>query len=174
MYQQLAWQVTLILVSALALVFVFVALRARQHADYEPIQHRGYRIRTRFFWALVLLGTPTLLYSMTDLPYAAMRDRSAAAQVVEVIGHQWYWTLSGNTVRAGQPVEFRITSADVNHGFAVYDPDMRIVAQTQAMPEYVNKVRYTFTRPGTYKIMCLEYCGVAHQNMMAEIQVQAS
>jgi hypothetical protein len=38
----------------------------------------------------------------------------------------------------------------VNLGFAIYDPDFEIVAQTQAMPGYINVLRYTFTEPGTY------------------------
>lgn len=171
MLQELAWQVSVVGVAALALVFFFVFLRSGRKADYAPIQKRGYQLRTLFFGALVLVGAPTLLYSMTRLPYDAPRREGPAAQVVEVTGHQWYWTVSQNRLKAGEPVEFRVTSADVNHGFAIYDPDMRIVAQTQAMPDYVNRLRYTFTKPGVYKVMCLEYCGVAHPNMSTEFQV---
>jgi cytochrome c oxidase subunit 2 len=61
----------------------------------------------------------------------------------------------------------------VNHGFALYDPDMRIVAQTQAMPGYTNVLRYTFREPGVYRVLCLEYCGVGHHEMTAEIKVSA-
>ena len=70
-------------------------------------------------------------------------------------------------------MEFHVTSKDVNHGFALYDPDMRIVAQTQAMPGYTNVLRYTFNEPGVYRVLCLEYCGVAHHEMTAEIKVAA-
>ena len=50
---------------------------------------------------------------------------------------------------------------------------MRIVAQTQAMPGYVNVLRYTFKEPGTYQVLCLEYCGVEHHDMKTEINVAA-
>ena len=71
----------------------------------------------------------------------------------------------------GEVIEFRVTSEDVNHGFALYDEQQRMVAQIQAMPGFVNKVRYQFTAPGVYKVLCLEYCGVAHHGMVADIQV---
>jgi cytochrome c oxidase subunit 2 len=48
---------------------------------------------------------------------------------------------------------------------------MRIVAQTQAMPGYTNILRYTFSQPGTYQVLCLEFCGLAHHDMKAEIAV---
>jgi cytochrome c oxidase subunit 2 len=45
------------------------------------------------------------------------------------------------------------------------------VAQTQSMPGYTNVLRHTFDEPGTYKILCLEYCGLGHHEMSAEINV---
>lgn len=68
-------------------------------------------------------------------------------------------------------MEFVVTSEDVTHGFALYDSDRRIVAQIQAMPGFVNRVRHHFTEPGKYEVLCLEYCGLAHHAMVAEINV---
>jgi len=44
---------------------------------------------------------------------------------------------------------------------------------SEPMPGYINKLRYTFTTPGTYRVLCLEYCGVAHHEMAADITVAA-
>ncbi len=66
-----------------------------------------------------------------------------------------------------------MTSKDVNHGFAIYDQGLRLIAQTQAMPNYVNILRVTFPTPGTYRVLCLEFCGLAHHQMMSEIAVTA-
>lgn len=88
-----------------------------------------------------------------------------------MVGHQWTWDVSKTRLELGVPVEFRVTASDVNHGFAIYAPDGRIVIQTQAMPDFTNKILYTFRTPGTYKIMCLEYCGLAHTAMTAEFEV---
>jgi cytochrome c oxidase subunit 2 len=77
-------------------------------------------------------------------------------------------------VKAGSVVEFRVTSDDVNHGFAIYAPDGLIVTQTQAMPGYTNKLLHTFKEPGTYTVQCLEYCGLGHAPMKTTLQVVAA
>lgn len=175
MYQEIAWQVSIVLMALLLLVFSFVVASARKREqDYTPLQKRAYRIRAMFFWAFVLLVTPVMLYSLVDLPYDAAQANSGSAQVIEAVGHQWRWSLNRDQVAVGQAVEFRVSSADVNHGFGIYDPDMRLVAQTQAMPGYTNRLHYTFTKAGTYKILCMEYCGLVHHNMITEIKVSGS
>lgn len=174
MSQQIAWQLSLVLMTLVALGFAFVALNSGARVpDYTPLQKRAYRLRTRLFWGLVLVFGPAMIYTLLDLPYDASHAHAPGgeAQVIEAKGYQWRWELSHDRVAAGQPVEFRITSEDVNHGFGIYDPQMRLVAQTQAMPGYTNKLRHTFEQEGTYKILCMEYCGVAHHNMITEIKV---
>lgn len=175
MSQQIAWQVSLILMTLVALGFAFVAINSgKREKDYGNLVHSAYRLRTKLFWTLVLVLGPVMIYTLLDLPYdAASRagSNSGPVQVVEAKGYQWRWELSHDRVAKDQPVEFRVTSADVNHGFGIYDAEMRLVAQTQAMPGYTNVLRHTFQKEGTYKILCLEYCGMAHHNMMTEIKV---
>lgn len=174
--QQIAWLLSLALMILVASGFTFVALRSGRRADdYAPVQVRAYRIRARLFWALVLTLVPAMIYNLVDLPYSTGYARANASGapplVIDAKGFQWRWELSRNHVAVGQPVEFRVTSADINHGFAIYDTGMHLVAQTQAMPGYTNTLRYTFNKKGTYKVLCLEYCGIAHHNMMTEITV---
>ena len=93
---------------------------------------------------------------------------------MKVVGHQWAWELDPGTIRVGERVEFQVTSADVNHGFGIYDPGGRLLAQTQAMPGYSNRLVHTFTAPGKHRILCLEYCGLVHHGMMLEFYVTDS
>ncbi|WP_347265876.1 cytochrome C oxidase subunit I [Paracoccus sp. (in: a-proteobacteria)] len=169
--QELAWYVTLAVVAAIAAVFIRVAMHSREGAPYEGVQHRAYRIRALLFWGLLVAGAGVAWLTLRELPYAAAGN--GAPQTVNATGYQWYWELDRDSLAAGQPVEFRVTSADVNHGFGIYDENTRLVAQTQAMPGYVNRLHHTFARPGTYRVMCLEYCGLAHHEMLAEITVTA-
>jgi cytochrome c oxidase subunit 2 len=108
--------------------------------------------------------------------------------VIHVAARQFGFALSESPItnneewarRAGSPpelpsgalIEFRVTSLDVNHGFGLYGPDGRLVAQTQAMPGYVNRLRVRLDRPRAYLILCLEYCGLAHHAMRAEVTVR--
>jgi len=176
MQQEIAWQVSLLGILLIGAVFVFVAIRSGDPAEYGPVQKRFYRIRAVWFWGLVIAGTWLSVVTLSNLPYAATHGRadSRPAVAVNVTGHQWYWDMSRTTLPVGRTVEFRVTSADVNHGFAIYNSDEQVVAQTQAMPGYTNKLRHTFRKPGTYTVMCLEYCGLAHANMTKKIRVTAS
>ena len=78
------------------------------------------------------------------------------------------------TIRAGIPVQFEVTSGDVNHGVGIYDADDHLLTQTQAMPGVTNRLVHTFAQPGRYRILCLEYCGLAHHGMIAEFDVVGS
>lgn len=174
MPQQIAWSASLALMMLLAFAFVYVAINSgRRDDNYAPLVKRAYRVRAVLFWLLVCTLGPVMVYTLFDLPYSAgyAAAGTGAPQVLEAVGHQWRWDLSRDHVTRGQLVEFRVTSADVNHGFGIYDADMHLVAQTQAMPGYTNVIRHTFDVAGTYRIMCLEYCGIAHHDMIAAIKV---
>lgn len=170
--QGLAWLVTMAVVLAIAAVFVRVVLLSRHRRDYAQVQGSAYGVRAALFWVLILAGIGIAWTTLRELPQAA-HARTEGAQIVNATGYQWYWELDADSVTAGAPVEFRVTSVDVNHGFGIYDEDLNLVAQVQAMPGYVNRLVHVFDRPGTYQVLCLEYCGIAHHVMTAEIEVAA-
>ena len=68
---------------------------------------------------------------------------------------------------------FNVRAGDVTHGLGVYDPQMRLIGQTQAMPGYENSLKLTLSEPGTYKLLCMEYCGLAHHAMTSDFTVTA-
>jgi cytochrome c oxidase subunit 2 len=175
MIQGVVWAVSMVLMGSLAAVFLWVASGATSAVeDYGPAIATAYRFRPWLFLIALLVLFGANYKALGELPY--VRHAAAGAgpiQRVTAVGEQWDWALTPNKVVAGQPVEFHVTSKDVNHGFAIYDPDLRMVAQTQAMPGYENVLRYTFTEPGTYQILCLEYCGIAHHDMKTDFTVVA-
>jgi cytochrome c oxidase subunit II len=171
--QDEVWLITLIGIALVALVFVYVISSSGGSADAKQVQTRAYAIRRWWFVALLLLGIGVTYASLRPFPVPDQHAQLQGAQIVDVVGHQWFWQLSRYQVTAGTPVEFHVTSADVNHGFGLYGPDDRIVAQTQAMPGFTNRLLYTFTKPGLYRVMCLEYCGLAHHGMANQIEVIA-
>lgn len=70
--------------------------------------------------------------------------------------------------KAGRKVTFYITSPDVQHGFQVEKTNINV----QVIPGEVAKVSYTFKKPGEYKVICNEYCGIGHANMISKIVVE--
>jgi len=85
---------------------------------------------------------------------------------VRMIGQQYSFVPQCVTVPVGAPVTFRLTSADVIHGFLVGGTNIN----TMVVPGYVAQVTGTFSRPGTYTMPCHEYCGLGHAGMAAEVR----
>jgi cytochrome c oxidase subunit 2 len=170
MYQQAAMLISIVLIVFIILVFGFVVLNSDRRQEYELIQKKAYRIRTGFFAAVITIMLLATVVTLRDLPF----ERPAHAEdrvVVQVVSRQFAFELSQDQFQVDQPIEFQVTSKDVNHGFGIYDEDLNLIAQTQAMPEYTNSIHYTFTEPGIYQILCMEYCGIAHHVMIKEIKI---
>jgi len=174
--QEKVWIITLLGVGLVALTFLFVIVQAGKPpiSDLAPEKAHAHVLQRWWFLALVVLGVAIAFSTLRPFPIASQQAQSPTAQIVNAIGHQWAWELSRSKVTAGIPVEFDVTGADVNHGFAIYGPNDRIVTQVQAMPGFTNRLLYTFTEPGKYRVLCLEYCGVAHHGMAAEFDVVAA
>jgi cytochrome c oxidase subunit 2 len=160
--------------AVVAAVFVWVAAGASRSAGAGADNaRRAYRLRGWLFWIAIVAGIALAFGTLWQWPLAG--HASAAAKpdtVVRAVGHQWRWELDRDTVRAGDLVEFHVTAEDVNHGFAIYRDKHTLVAQTQSMPGYVNKLQVRFVEPGDYEVLCLEYCGLAHHGMRAVIKVR--
>ena len=173
MIQDTVLVVTVVLMAVVAGGFAFVALNAGKAAvDYGPLQQKSGGLRNWFFWILIIAGVLIAVITMLDLPYAATRGNVPDdAVTVDVEGRQWLWQVGDAELTAGDTVVFNVTSGDVNHGFGLYNPDMRMVAQVQAMPGYVNVLAVTLDQPGTYKMLCMEYCGLVHHAMVSELTV---
>ena len=71
-------------------------------------------------------------------------------------------------VPAGKPVTFRLTSADVLHGFQIVGTNVNVTVS----PGYVSETRLTFPRAGEYLVVCNEYCGLAHHLMQGKVIVE--
>ena len=162
------------LIGALALASVFVLasqVARRGPTPYSEVAGRAYRLRLVWFFALGGILTAAFLTALPYVPYAHYRLASApAAMHVSVTGSQYAWGIDG-TVTTGGKVEFAVTSADVNHGFGLYDPSGHLVGQVQAMPGYTNHLVMQFSDPGAYTVRCLEYCGPGHSSMVMTIHV---
>lgn len=172
MEQRIAVLVSAVVGTLLVAVFAIVARSTRSTGSAADIAQSAARWRRTTFWGLVLLFVPAIAYSLTKTPYG--HDLREPGAVVQATGHQWAWDITPATVRAGQLVEIRVTGSDVNHGFGVYDTNDRLVTQTQGMPGFTNVIRHTFTTPGTYRIRCLEYCGLGHHTMVSQLVVTAA
>lgn len=169
--QNAIFLLSLALMLCVLAAFVFVVVKANHQSEFKEVQARAYRVRRGLFILVILGGIFVSLGTTRSLPYAATHGQMTSGTSVNVEGKQWYWVLSEHSVPAGTEVTFNVSSGDVNHGFGIYDSNLRLLAQTQAMPGYTNKLVHRFEQPGNYQLMCMEYCGLVHHGMVADFIV---
>ena len=150
-------------------IAVFAVL-ARSTTAPAEVDERTLAHREKTWLFVVIVGLLALLVATIFFtPYG--ESAPPGAQVVNVDARQFAFVLDAQTVQAGEPVEFRLVASDVNHGFGVYTEDDEFVFQAQVVPDATTTVVHTFDDPGTYKILCLEYCGVDHHGMVGQLEV---
>lgn len=83
-----------------------------------------------------------------------------------VVGLMFAWLPGEITIPADTPVTFRMSSMDVIHGFEI----VRTNGQSMVVPGYVSQFTSQFPA-GEYLVVCNEYCGVGHHQMMGKLHV---
>jgi cytochrome c oxidase subunit 2 len=86
---------------------------------------------------------------------------------VRIIAEQYMFVPQCAVVPAATRVRFRLTSADVTHGFFVQSTN----TNAMVVPGYITNVVTSFTRPGNYEMPCDEFCGFGHHAMAARVVV---
>ncbi|WP_336274397.1 cytochrome c oxidase subunit II [Vreelandella indica] len=122
--------------------------------------------------ALLTFGVPTGQRMLT-LPL------SDPPEVIEVIGHQWWWEVrypgaeGGEVVTAnqlimpaGEPIDFHVTGADVIHAFWV----PRLGGKIDMVPGRINKIRLEADEPAVFGAQCAEFCGAQHAQMQLYVE----
>jgi cytochrome c oxidase subunit 2 len=100
----------------------------------------------------------------SNLGTAVEADGSAT---VRMIAEQYDFVPRCVALPADMPVKFRLTSADVVHGFLLPDTNVN----TMVVPGFVAEVRTSFAKPGDYMMPCHEFCGLGHHAMWAQVRV---
>ncbi|MDE3067343.1 MAG: cytochrome c oxidase subunit II [Verrucomicrobiota bacterium] len=164
----------IILAAVAASVFVAVGWSTRlPEQEQAAVQHRGYVIPGRWFTGITLFLLAVFVGTIPFFPYLAAAAALQPAEKVPVIAQQFAFIMPGQ-FPLNRRILFEVTSRDVNHGFGIYNPEGQLIAQTQAMPDYVNYLAVTFHHPGHYIVRCLEYCGVGHAVMEKDFTVEGA
>ena len=179
MIQMAVGVIELIAALAIALIFLKVAASTKETEEYKRVTERGYAVRAKYFKTLLVVSIVLIAVSLFYLPYPRFAKGGFAVdegKIFKVQAGQFYFEITdenGNDVEQipmGK-VRFDVTGVDVNHGFGIYTPGGVIIANVQMMPDYINKLYVEFDEPGTYTVWCMEYCGLAHHEMMIEFEV---
>jgi cytochrome c oxidase subunit II len=91
----------------------------------------------------------------------------AGSVTVRIVAEQYEFVPRCVRVPAATPVKFRLTSADVVHGFLLPNTNVN----TMVIPGFVSEVRTSFATVGEYAMPCDEFCGLGHHAMWAHVSV---
>ena len=164
---------TAVFVLVLALFVVPLLRRRRDEAGDRDDVPAGKAARW-IVWLGIVLPT-VVLTGVLVVTVLTMRSVSRAAPEgsvqIEVTGYQFWWAANypehGVTVAnelhipVGEPVELRLTSADVIHSLWV--PELH--GKLDLLPETTNTLVLEADEPGIYGGECAEFCGLQHANM---------
>ncbi|MBV8052165.1 MAG: hypothetical protein JOZ80_13295 [Acidobacteriaceae bacterium] len=86
---------------------------------------------------------------------------------VRMLAEQYMWVPACVKVPSDTTVRFRLTSADVVHGFFVGETN----TNAMVVPGFITEVLSKFPHSQEYKMPCDEFCGFGHHAMAARVVV---
>lgn len=170
---------TIVLVVGAVLIAVALAILAR-HATRAPEGELTTKHGMRLILALggvvpTIVLAALLIYS---LPIMRPRTVDPADLRIEAVGEQFWFRIryrlpgtapveTANEVRVpvGRAVLFELTGGDVIHSFWIPG----LAGKMDMIPGRVNRLPVMATKPGRYRGVCAEFCGLSHALMAFEV-----
>ena len=86
---------------------------------------------------------------------------------VYLIARLWnFWPIL--ELEKGKTYKLHLTSMDYNHGFSLQPANINI----QIVPGFEHVVTVTPNQAGTFRIVCNEFCGIGHSQMVSRLYVK--
>lgn len=167
--------ISIVLLTGITLAMIAFVIRYRRSRHPQPADIRGN-------WKLELLWTviPTLIalsmFAIGWKSYTGLRTVPAGSVQIEVLAQMFTWIFVYDNDKESEnllvvpehtPIKLNIESLDVIHSF--YLPAFRI--KVDAVKNFPTYVWFQTGEPGEFDIMCAEYCGIDHSQMLAKLKV---
>ena len=110
---------------------------------------------------------PTRVAETPPFDHPGLRQTGDHLYEAYYVAHVFAFTPAKITIPRGSRVTFYVTTPDVVHGFSIPLTDVNLMV----VPGWVSSTAHTFHDPGTYLMVCNEYCGSGHQFMAAQVEV---
>ena len=161
---------TLLLVVPIFIGITIFAVRYREGNNVNRRYSDNRDRRLEISWMLIPFVLTLIFFAWGAKAFLIHKTPPANATRIEAIGRQWMWKflhpggqseINNLHVPTGEPILINMISQDVIH--SLYIPAMRI--QMETLPGRYTQLWFTADRPGTYHILCSEYCGTDHSVM---------
>lgn len=157
-------------------VMVIFIVRYRQRRPGEtPAASPSHNTALELTWTLVPVALVVVIFAVGFRGYLRLTVPPVDAYEVLVTGQKWNWQFTyPNGYRDAQlhvpvdrPTRLVMTSEDVIHSFFV--PDFRV--KQDVVPGRYSKVWFKPEAPGEHVILCAEFCGTGHSDMISKVIV---
>ena len=101
----------------------------------------------------------------TDFQYPVVKP--PVGSDVYLVARLWEWWPILE-LEVNQSYRLHISSMDWQHGFSLQPANINV----QVLPGYDMVMTVTPNKSGEYSIICNEYCGIGHHNMVGKIYVK--
>jgi len=169
----LIWAFTLLTVLLVLPIFAGITFFAIRFRDGRQVNrtYKGNRDRQlELGWMLIPFALTLIFFVWGAQMFVAHKTPPADATEIQAIGRQWMWKfqhpggqaeINDLHVPVGEPILINMISQDVIHG--LYIPALRI--QMETLPGRYTQLWFKADRPGTYRLLCSEFCGTDHSVM---------
>lgn len=110
---------------------------------------------------------PEKVYETAPFDNVGVKQIDEDTYEAVIVAYAFGYEAGELSVPVGKEIVFTLTSTDVVHSFTIKDTKVNMMA----VPGRITHKSYTFDEPGTYLILCNEYCGGGHHYMFTEIEV---
>jgi cytochrome c oxidase subunit 2 len=168
-----SFSVGLLLLITGLMIFFLVRYRRSVHPEAEDIRGNW---KLEVVWTVIPVLIALSMFYFGWTTYLKMRDVPVNALEIDVTAVQFSWIFNYPNkkesydliiVPLNKPVKLNITSEDVIH--SLFIPAYRI--KMDAVPGMTTYTWFYPDTPGTYTVLCTEYCGIGHADMSAVLRV---
>jgi cytochrome c oxidase subunit II len=174
------FNLVLVICSLLFLLVVglmtFFVVRYHRRPGVLPQTAPSHNALLEATWTAVPVMIVAVIFYQGFVAYLTMATAPPGCYDLRVSARQWAWQFiypNGHVdenlhVPAGEPVRLTMTSEDVIHGLWI--PALRV--KQDVVPGRYSTIWFQADKPGTYNVLCTQYCGDEHSNMLATLVVQ--
>ncbi len=173
-FQFIFWLSVFFFVIIIGLMTVFV-IRYRRRPGIEADNSITHNTKLEVFWTVVPSLLVLVIFYLGFRGYIRARTVPGDTYQINVLGKKWVWSFtypngfSTNELHVplGRPVSLTMTSDDVIH--SLWIPAFRI--KMDVVPGRYSKLWFVATEKGEFPILCTEYCGTGHSDMLTKVVV---
>jgi cytochrome c oxidase subunit 2 len=155
------------------MVWFVIRYRVRPEGIAQPSPNHNTPLEV--LWTVIPVLIVMVIFYQGFTIYLDMRVAPRNAYDIRVRAQKWKWLFqyaNGATdenlhVPVDQPVRLTMSSQDVIH--SLFIPDFRL--KQDVVPGRYNTAWFRAVAPGTYNLLCAEYCGTGHSDMLAKVIV---